>query len=288
MAEDDNRRMGETRAAARVTVLIPCFNDGALLQEALGSIVEDEPVRIVVIDDCSTERETLALLEAPLRPDAQVLRLDENGGPSRARNAGLAVTRSPYVFPLDADDLAVPGALSALADRLDADASLAVCYGDYAEFGDHDLVRAVPHRLDGYRIAYANEYPASALFRRSALEAVGGWRDVRYEDWDLWMALAEQRSRSAHLGARRLTFRKRLHGERRLVADKRAHKLVYRSLREGHPVLFADIRRLRRESDLPLHRKLLYPAVYGGRRRFALERSLKRALDRAGLWTLRR
>ena len=41
-------------------------------------------------------------------------------------------------------------------------------------------------------------------------------------------------------------------------------------------------------SDLSPARKLLYPVVYGGRRRFGIERRLKRLLDRAGLWTLRR
>ena len=41
----------------------------------------------------------------------------------------------------------------------------------------------------------SNEYPITALYRRSAVEAAGGWRPFYehqgYEDWNLWMGLAE-------------------------------------------------------------------------------------------------
>jgi len=72
-------------------------------------------------------------------------------------------TSAPYVYPLDADDLALPGVLARMADRLDADSGAVACVGDIAEFGDHELVREIPARLDPYRVALTNEYPITAM-----------------------------------------------------------------------------------------------------------------------------
>lgn len=277
-------------ASARVAVILPCCNDGPLLLEALASIREPEPVEVVVVDDCSTDLHTLHVLERLSVDGLRVVRHQVNRGLSEARNTGLASTRAPFVFPLDSDDLAVSGALACMADRLDADPEAVCCFGDYQEFGTHEIVRAVPSTLDPFRIAYVNEYPVTALFRRSVLQEVGGWRTIGagYEDWDLWMTFAEHDLRGVYMGPGVLTFRKRFHGQRMLTRAKREHRALYRALRERHPGLFSEIRRYRRVSDLRVYRKLLYPFVYGDRRRFAFEPRIKRWLDWARLWTLRR
>lgn len=274
----------------RVAVVIPCFNDGALLPQALASLDEAEPIEVVVVDDASTDPDTLAVLDELRRAGVRVLRHERNQHLSAARMTGLAETTAPYVYPLDADDQAVPGALAAMADRLDAEPDAAVVAGDYEEFGTQALLRAVPDELDPFRIAYINEYPVTALFRRSALVAIGGWRtELRgYEDWDVWLALAERGLRMAHLGPGRPIYRRRLHGPRMLTEVRRRHPERYRELRRAHPRLFADLARHRRRSPMPWRRKLLYPIVYGGRRRTQAELHVKRWLDRHRLWTLRR
>lgn len=273
----------------RIAVIVPCFNDGHVVTGAVDSLDGAlEPLEVVVVDDGSTDEATAAVLDGLRRRGVHVLRQDNTGLPG-ARMAGLAATSAPYVFPLDADDEACPAALTVLADRLDAEPDLAACFGDYIEFGHgEELVRGVPPRLDPYRIAYVNEYPVTALFRRTALEAVGGWKAIRwgYEDWDLWMGLAERGLDAAHGG--QVTHRRRLGGERMLAGAKRNHRTLYKELRSRHPALFAAVREHRERSDLSPLRKRLYPIVYGGRRRFAFEARLKALLDRLGVWTLRR
>lgn len=277
----------------RVAVLVPCFNDGALVTEAVASARGGpEPVELVVIDDGSSDPGTLRVLDDLGADGVRVLHQANTGLPG-ARMAGLAATTAPYVFPLDADDLLVAETLPRMADALDADPAAAVCFGDYVEFGPsrpEDLVRAVPERLDPYRVAYTNEYPVSALFRRSALLAVGGWKPIRlgYEDWDLWMSLVEAGHAGVHVGPGLLTYRRRLHGERMLTTAKRNHRELYRTLRGRHPKLFAEIGEHRRRSDLSPLRRTLYPYVYGGRRRWGFERHVKALLDRLRIWTLRR
>jgi glycosyltransferase involved in cell wall biosynthesis len=279
--------------SARIAVLIPCFNDGQLVGEAVGSIAEDEPIEIVVVDDDSTDPGTIELLGKLRAEGVRVERHERNSGAAAARGTALRTAQAPFAFPLDADDLAVPGALAAMADRLEAEPEAAACFGDYAEFGTSTIVRAVPDELDPFRIAYTNEYPISAMFRRRVLEAVGGWNGngytgSGYEDWNLWMTLAERDERCVHLGHGNITYRRRMHGDRKLTLSKQRHPELYDELRRLHPRLFADLDEHRRESDLAPVRKRLYPIVYGSRRRYRVEPYVKRLLDRLGLWTMRR
>lgn len=277
----------------RIAVIVPCYEDGPLLEQAVHSIREAEVIEVVVVDDASSGDETQRALDRLEASGITVLRMATNEGVGTARNAGLAITSAPLVFPLDADDLAEPGALAAMADCLDAHPEAVACFGDFAEFGEVDLVRAVPDRLDPFRVAYTNEYPVSSMFRRRVLEQLGGWGTRRqgilsYEDWDLWMSIAERGSICVHLGRNRLAYRRRIHGSRLLHVGKRNHRELYGRLKRRHPDLFGDLRRHRKASDVSNARKLLYPLVYGGRRRFGFEPVVRGWLDRLGIWTLKR
>jgi glycosyltransferase involved in cell wall biosynthesis/peptidoglycan/xylan/chitin deacetylase (PgdA/CDA1 family) len=271
-----------TSGTPRVAVIIPCFNDGRLAGEAVDSIQETEPVEIVVVDDASNDPETLEVLEALRQSGFMVVRHDVNQGLAAARMTGLHATAAPYVFPLDADDLAVPGALAGLADCLDANPDVAACFGDYAEFGTFNRVRRVPRRLDPYRIAYCNEYPVSSLFRRTVLESVGGWQafgpEMGYEDWNLWMTLAEQGAEGIHWG-RGVAVRRRLHGSRMLTKAAKHHIKLYATLRALHPRLFSERRRHRRHSDLGPVGRLLYPLVFGARPPLSIRSRVRRLAD---------
>ena len=273
-------------------MIIPCFNDGRFLKGVLASLDGAEPLEVLVVDDHSTDPDTRRELEALEANGTRVIHHDRNRGVAAARTTGLRASRARYVFPLDADDLAEPPSLSAMADMLDAHPEAGVCFGDYREFGDSELVRAVPLWLDPYRIAYTNEYPVSSMFRRSRLEEVGGWpvrdRQPMFEDWDLWMDLASRGERGIHLGVGPVVYHRRLHGLRLLQRGKQRYGQLYRQMRADHPELFGRLREHRRASDLSRPRKLLYPVVYGRRPRLRIEPRIKALLDRAGVWTLRR
>ena len=276
-------------SAPRVTVLMPCYEEGELMLESVRSVQEEEPVEIVVVDDGSKRAGTLELLDRLEEEGVHVLRQPANAGPAAARTAGLAATGTPYVFSLDADDLLEPGTLARLADLLDASPAAAVAYGDHVEFGAGEPVhRASPPTIDPFRLLYVFEYPPAALFRREALEAIGGWqpqgaRLPAYEDWHVWMSLAERGLEGAYAGPGVVTYRRRLHGSRLLAKARKQHPRLYRTLRRAHPELFGRRRELRRRSDLPTLRKLLYPVVYGGRPRFAWEPRLRLWLERRGI-----
>ncbi len=277
--------------SAAISVIVPCWNDGDFLLGAVGSLCGEPDIEIVVVDDGSTEEGTLRVLEVLEAASVRVIREARNAGVSAARDAALRATSSRDVFPRDAADLAVPGALAAMRSRLEATPLAGVCFGDYVEFGRRELVRAVPAELDPFRLAYANEFPISALYERELLERVGGWRRIMgeldaHQDWDLWLTLAELGIRGVHLGPGRLTYARRTHSGRLGERGRAQHPQVYEALIRVHPGIFKAIAEHRRHSTLSPLKRRLYPYVYGGRRRFPVERIVKSALDRAGVWTL--
>jgi glycosyltransferase involved in cell wall biosynthesis len=292
MANGTAYRPRASSSGPRVSVIIPCHEDGAFLPAAVTSVLEQEEVELVVVDDGSRDRATKRVLDRLEAEGVRVIRLDRSEGVSTARMAGLRETTAPFVLPLDADDVAVPGALPRMADRLEGEPAASVCFGDYIEFGERILMRGVPATLDAYRLAFVNEYPSSALFRRSALEEAGGWQRLTPEldahsDWGLWMSLAERGSKGVHLGSLQPTYIRRIHpGRLSSEASVRYHKL-YLALRRAHPRLFGALRDHFRVSDLGRARKVAYPLAH--RLRIPpINPRMKEMLDRLGMVTLRR
>jgi glycosyltransferase involved in cell wall biosynthesis len=245
--------------ACRVAVVVPCFNDGATLRETIASIDEPEPIELVVVNDGSTDPDTLAVLSELEAGGTRVVH-QENQGLATARMAGVAATSAPYVSALDADDLEAPGALTALADALDADQDAALAWGDVQNFGDDETLRRLGRTLDPWLITYVNELPADAMVRREALLAAGGWElKGGYEDWDLWLALAERGARGIHVPI--VSGRYRVRSNRMLAETEQRHDAMTALLRERHPQLFAERGANRKRSSAPLRCKLLFPLV---------------------------
>jgi glycosyltransferase involved in cell wall biosynthesis len=270
-------------SAARVAVVIPCHDDGELVAEAVASVREAEPVQLVVVDDGSSDPASLAVLER-LRADGVEVAAQANAGPGAARMTGARHTDAPYVFPLDADDLLVPGALAALADALDADPAAAVAWGDYELFGDYDGRYRAPSAWLPWSLTYVNQYPISSLLRRSSLLAAGGWPDHGYEDWGLWLRFVEQGLGGVHAG--RVVYRRRLReGGGRILVDRGRHQALYAQLRKRYAGAFAARAQLRRRERPPALKRLAYPVLFGPRAvvPFAVEAWLQRTMLRRGL-----
>lgn len=271
------------RSEPRVAVVIPCFNDGDLVAEAVASISEEEPVEVVVVDDGSDEPITLARISALDDSGVRVVRQPRNVGIGAARTAGLAATSAPYVFALDADDLLEPGALSAMADILDRRPDTGFVWGDYVLFGaQHGSYRA-PDKWLPWTLTYVNPFPACSMFRREVLERAGGWQGRAYEDWDLWLRLVGLEERGVTAG--RVVYRRRLHGDSRLLTTARArHQDLYAELKERNAGVFARRDELRLVERPSLWKRAVYPVAFGARRVIPMraEAALQRFMMRTG------
>ena len=101
------------------SVVIPAYNAAAYVVEAIDSVLaQDYPqVEIIVVNDGSKDH-TLDLLRAY---GDRIRVVDQaNSGPPKARNAGLAAVRGEFIAFLDADDVWLPGKLSAQISHLQA------------------------------------------------------------------------------------------------------------------------------------------------------------------------
>ena len=100
----------------RVSVIMPCYQSGATAEKSVRSVMAQTTPdwELIAVNDGSTD-DTQAVLErlAAQEPRMRVIR-QENGGVSRARNAGIREARGEWLFFLDADDVLLPDALEHL------------------------------------------------------------------------------------------------------------------------------------------------------------------------------
>lgn len=105
--------------APRVSVVIPAFDAAGCIGRAIRSVQAQtlQDFEIVVADDRSGD-DTVAVVERLAAGDRRirVLKASSNGGPSAARNRGLAAAKGVWIAGLDADDAFLPERLESLVD----------------------------------------------------------------------------------------------------------------------------------------------------------------------------
>ncbi|GGY07439.1 bifunctional glycosyltransferase/CDP-glycerol:glycerophosphate glycerophosphotransferase [Streptomyces anandii] len=119
----------------RFSVIVPCYKVQGFLRECLDSVLEQSfrDFEVIAVDDCSPDGSGAILDEYARRdPRVRVLHLPQNVGLGRARNAGMPLAGGDYLFFLDSDDTLTPGALGAMAGRLEETADPDVLVFDYA------------------------------------------------------------------------------------------------------------------------------------------------------------
>src|SRR6266576_3496761 len=111
---------------ATVSVVIPAYNAGAFLGEALDSVLSQtyQPLEVIVVDDGSDD-ETPQIV-ADYNGKVTYLRRSR-GGPASARNTGVRAAKGDWIAFLDADDIWMPGLLGKLVDVAGTAADLVFC-----------------------------------------------------------------------------------------------------------------------------------------------------------------
>jgi glycosyltransferase involved in cell wall biosynthesis len=249
-----------------VTVVIACFNYGGYLAEAVGSALGQAggPPCVVVVDDGSTDAETLAALDG-LPREVQVLR-QENSGVCTARNNGFARAETPYVLFLDADDRLAPGALEALRVPFEGDPppDLGFSYGHQRFFGAWEGVMRFPP-YDAYRLLDRHLIGPTALMRRELMHDVGGFDAAfeQFEDWEIWLSALEHGWRGIRVDA--VTHEYRQHGQSKQRRDRHRYRAMRRQLKRKHAALYARRGEFARESQLGWAARLVYRGFWGPR-----------------------
>lgn len=189
-------------ASPRISVLMPCFNHGEFITEAIQSVLDQTygDAEIIVVDDGSTESATVERLRDLRVPKTTVLRTDNRGLPA-ARNHAARHARGDVFCALDADDRLAPRWFERAVETLDANPELAFVSHWLQTFGDETWTWT-PVSCDLPALLARNTVNGSALVRRQAFEAVGGYDEAMREgceDWDFWLRLVERGFRGSIL-----------------------------------------------------------------------------------------
>src|ERR1041384_3174986 len=128
-----------------VTAVIPCYNAGEFLAEAIASVkAQTVPVaQILVVDDGSQDNSVQIAQVA----GARVLSTEGRRRAGAARNLGAKEAKTPFIGFLDADDLWLPQHCELLLARLTAEPEAAVAFGRVQQFDDGgDIATPSPRR----------------------------------------------------------------------------------------------------------------------------------------------
>ena len=181
--------------APRISVLMPCFNHGIFIGEAIRSVLDQtvSDAEIIVVDDGSTDQSTVELLTGLRVPRTTVLRTANRGLPA-ARNFAAHHARGDVFCALDADDRLAPKWFERALDVLDAQPDVAFVSHWLETFGDERWTWT-PASCDLPALLARNTVNGAALVRRTAFDAVGGYDESMRdgcEDWDFWLRLVER------------------------------------------------------------------------------------------------
>jgi glycosyltransferase involved in cell wall biosynthesis len=179
----------------KASIIIPCFNHGEFLPDAVASVtaLKRDDIELIVVDDGSTDDRTRKEIDGLASRGTKVIR-KQNGGPAAARNAGIAVSAGQYILPLDADNRLRPGYVEKGIQVLESHPQVGVVYGDANYMGTRSGRWQVgPFERD--KLLRWNYIDTCAVYRRSVWEQNGGYDETKIvqglEDWDFWVGALE-------------------------------------------------------------------------------------------------
>lgn len=181
---------------SNVTVIIPCYNDGKYIIQALNSVLNQtlKAERIIIIDDGS-DLKTKNVLKTIINDKVEII-FQENKGVSNARNRGINIATTDYILTLDADDYFEPTFIEKSVEILNDNSNTGIV-GCYAKLLKYDKVKPeIGKPLGGKARDFLikNNGLASSMFRKKCWKQVSGYDENMtngYEDWEFWLSVLQ-------------------------------------------------------------------------------------------------
>ncbi len=180
-----------------VTVLMPVYNAEAYLRAAIDSILQQtlQAFEFLIIDDSSTDG-SVGIIKSYADPRIRFIQNEKNIGISETLNRGIELASCELIARMDADDISYP-------ERLQKQHSFFLEHPDYAllcTWAREVSETGQPMREERWRrpFFYYNLtfecwiYHPSVMYRRRAVQDVGGYQSAYSEDYDLWWHLTRK------------------------------------------------------------------------------------------------
>ncbi len=200
-----------------VSVVIPCFNYGDYIEDAIKSILAQtlQDVEIIVIDGGSTDNSTRKKLKQLNYPKTQIVLREGRHLVGDNRNYGINIARGRYICCLDADDTLSPTYLEKAVFLLETYGY--DCISTAINFiGERKGQIGIIEQPNLRSMEQGNHIHTCAVYRRFFWEHVGGFYDTGLgaehvaEDWDFWLRIAATGARLRNIAGEAL-FNYRIH-----------------------------------------------------------------------------
>jgi len=229
---------------AKISIIIPCYNDGAYIQEALDSVKAQtyQDYEIIIVNDGSDDEYTKQLLPSLTDNKVTLISLPYKSGPSVARNTAIKQANGIYILPLDADDKIAPTYLEKAIQILDSHENIGIVYCEAAYFGSMSGKWGLPeYSKEAFLIN--NMIFSTSLYRKSDWELVGGYNTNMtqgLEDYDFWMSLIE-RGREVYQIKETLFFYRQKNSSRNrsFLSEENSYRM-YVQLFKNHEKFYLD------------------------------------------------
>jgi glycosyltransferase involved in cell wall biosynthesis len=238
----DNKPIAPGADAAPVSVVVPCYRCADTIAAAVASIAAQSlpPAEVLLVEDCSGDRTLEALHEVALAHAEgwiKVIALPDNGGPSRARNAGWQAASREYIAFLDADDTWFPAKLELQMAALRADPAITLIAHRMVVrergLAPPALRRPVRTSIIGRRrLLLNNPFPTASVVLRRDLPFRFDENYRRVEDFLLWAQIAFSGYRCAKINQTLAAWHKPNYGAGGLSEDLAAMHRAGREVRQ--------------------------------------------------------
>lgn len=175
-----------------ISIIIPCYNHGHHLREAVHSVrnLQGVSFEIIVVNDGSTEAFTIQVLSELEKEGYRVIH-QPNLGLGAARNTGIRHSKGKYILPLDSDNKIKHEYIYESIKFLDAEKA-DIVYGNPEFIGEIQHYRLFkPDKFDIVTIFRDNYIDACAVYRKTVWEKNKGYETNMpfqgHEDWEFWI-----------------------------------------------------------------------------------------------------
>lgn len=282
-----------------VSVVIPCYNYGHFLEEAVTSVLDEQEgvdLRVLIIDDASPDGSAdVARKIAARDPRVEVTVHAANKGHIDTYNEGLiGWADGDYTLLMSADDRLTPGALRRARDLLDANPEVGFVYGQPLWFANGAPLPTARTRVRGWSVWPGQVWlerrfrqhihnlisTQTVVVRTSLQKRVGGY-DARLPhagDMEMWMRLAANADVGFLRGVDQAYYR--IHGQNMYMSynpltDLRQRRLAYEAVLDRYGESLPGAGQL---SEL-VHRKLGREALWMAARAYDRGRTQRISVD---------
>ena len=207
-----------------VSVVIPCYRCASTLGRAVDSVLRQTrpPAEIIVVDDASDDDTPQVIAQLP--GGVGRIRLETNGGPGTARNAGWNAATQDYVAFLDADDAWHPRKLELQHAWMQAHPEVVLTGHGYAfhEIREKEISIQKAFPVSSAMMLVSNRFSAQCVMLRRSLARRFADGKRYSEDYLLWLEIVLDGGSAWHLDAPLTTLFKPAYGAGGLSADLRA------------------------------------------------------------------